>query len=253
MATSTGMRYGYALMGGLLLLAAAMPARAQKLVRRFAGSTVLLTTGDTLRGPLFLYTDQDILLVRRPDGTIRTLTPWQVRAFAVKGELTGYDDLLPAPTAHTSAAVERLEQRLVRLVDTTVVRTFISYRARPQARQQPNKTSASGFYELLCDGPVSLLRREALQLYYPYPLGAWGADAVSMPRPRYRLVSSFFLRTTTDRLAPLHRPRRDLAVLLPQQAPKLEHYAQLNRLDYANAAQLRAIVRYANNLLLDAR
>lgn len=248
------MRYRFCLLlGALLTGAAAGPAAAQKLVRRFAGSAVLLTNGDTLRGPLTLYSEQDVLVLRQADGTLRTFAPWAVRAFAVKGELTDYDHLLPPPTTPASASLERMERLLTEMVDTTIVRVFISYRSRPRAGQRPSEAILPGFYELLCDGSVSLLRRESLRVQArPEYQVRRGRNGKMMLTQAY-LIDHFFLFTADGQLTPLRRPRRDLAAALPQQAPELERYAQLNRLDYANAYQLRAIVRYANNLLATAR
>jgi hypothetical protein len=245
------MRYGYAVLFGTLLAATvARPAGAQKLVRRFAGSAVLLTSGDTLRGPLTLYSDQDMIVLRQADGTLRTFTSWTVKAFAVKGELTRYEYLLPPPTAPASPALDRLERALVATIDTTDVRTFVSYRGRPQLRQRRGTTGAPGFYELLCDGAVRLLRRESLraQAQQAYLERNRRHELRPLAMPSY-LVSTFYL-STANGLTPLRQPRRDLAVLLPRQAPALERYADLNQLNYANPYQLRAIVRYANNLLL---
>lgn len=249
------MPYRYSLLlGAWLAVLAAPAARAQELVRRFAGSVVLLTSGDTLRGPLTLYSDKDIIMLRQADGSKRTLTPWLVRAFAVKGELTSYAGLLPAPTAPASPALDLLERDLASVVDTTVVRLFISYRPRRQAGLRPGETGAPGFYEMLCEGSVSLVQRESLRIH--------AAPEYSMHnRPGRRvllatqqmLISNFFLFTPNGLLTPLRRPRRDLAELLPRQAPQLEQYAALNRFDYTDAAALRAIVRYANNLLLADR
>jgi hypothetical protein len=73
------------LLSSLLFVAGA--ARAQRaLVQEFAGSTVLLTNGDTLHGPLTLRRDQDVLLMAQPDGTLTTLSAVSVNSFAVKGE-----------------------------------------------------------------------------------------------------------------------------------------------------------------------
>src|SRR4028118_560411 len=82
----TMLRYRFLfLLSSLLFLAGA--ARAQRaLVQEFAGSTVLLTNGDTLRGPLTLRRDQDVLLMAQPDGTLTTLSAVSVNSFAVKGE-----------------------------------------------------------------------------------------------------------------------------------------------------------------------
>lgn len=246
------MRYRYSLLVGALLVALGAPtAGAQQLVRRFAGSVVLLTNGDTLRGPLTFYSDKDIIMLRQVDGTKRTFTPWVVRAFAVKGELTSYQALLPAPTAPASPALDQLERNLTNYVDTTAVRLFISYRPRRKGGLRPRETSAPGFYEMLCEGSVSLLQRESLRANStPVYSVHSGPSSQLVLATRYTLISSFFLFTPNGLLTPLRRPRRDLAELLPQQAPKLEHYAALNRLDYADAQQLRSIVRYANNLLL---
>lgn len=224
-------------------------AQAQQLVRRFAGSVVLLTNGDTLRGPLTLYSDTDLLVLRQADGTLRTLSPWVVRVFAVKGELTRYDYLLPAPTAPTTPEQVRLERVLLRLIDTTAVRSFISYRVRSRAQERATPRAAPGFYEMLCQGQVSLLRREVLQAQTMAGTGRRRGPVLTPLLPQYELVSRFFLFTPTGELAPLRRPRHDLATLLPTQAPELDNYAQRNKLDYANAYQLRAIVRYANALL----
>ena len=246
------MHYRYTLLLGVLLAALAVrPVHAQKLIRRFAGSVVLLNSGDTLRGPLTLYSEKDIIMLRQADGTIRTFTPWVVRAFAVKGELTNYEALLPPPTAPASPALDQLERELACFVDTTAVRLFVGYRPRRKPGQRPSETSAPGFYEMLCEGSVSLLQRESLRRQAPPDYNLYNRSGGRLLlSTRLALVSSYFLSTSDGLLTPLRRPRRDLAELLPQQAPQLEYYAARNRLDYADARQLRAIVRYANNLLL---
>lgn len=233
--------------------AAAQPATA---VRRFAGSTVLLNNGDTLRGPLMLYPAKDLLVLRRADGTLRTLTPWLVRSFAVKGELTNFGTgalhSTPAILQQPTEQAQLLDQVLTTLVDTLQVRTFLSYRVPPS---RAAASCAPGFYEVLSEGNLSLLRREEMRtkLAPVRHVRDTGVHAGTPQQPRraesWQLVSQYFLFLPGGTLQPLLHPEQELAAVLASRAPALHAYVQQQGLSYARAADLRRIVSYADQLL----
>ncbi|WP_165821989.1 hypothetical protein [Hymenobacter edaphi] len=228
----------------------ARPATAQQLVRRFAGSTVLLTSGDTVRGPLTLYSQPELLVVRTAGG-VRTLAPPAVRAFAVKGELTNHGAggaRLPAPLGAVPQPASLIERTLTALVDTTQVRLFLSYRVPPRPGADPD--CAPGFYEVLCEGAISLLRRESAGTkHVPRPTPPDRADSTRRAFRHEGLSSTYFIFTPWGQLRRLRYPRQELAQLLAARHGQLSQYIAAHRLDYRRPQDLTAIVGYANSLL----
>ena len=104
----------------------------------FRLSRIILANDDTLTGYVAVWFGPDLLCVAQPDSTVRAFEPAAVKAFAVQREVV--TTALGAPV----------------VLDSTVVRLFRSV-VEPLAR--PESPPRAAFYEQLCAGPVSLLRR----------------------------------------------------------------------------------------------
>ncbi|WP_426491843.1 hypothetical protein [Hymenobacter sp. 102] len=75
---------------GYLLLLLPVAAQAQRggegFTQQFNRASVLLSTGDTLSGPVMLHRTEETLTMSLPDNTVRTLPAVSVQSFAVQGE-----------------------------------------------------------------------------------------------------------------------------------------------------------------------
>ena len=81
----------YQLFLGLLLLVLPFAALAQRgggqgFTQQFNQGSVLLSSGDTLSGPLGLHRGEETLTMTFSDNTVRTLPAVNVQSFAVRGE-----------------------------------------------------------------------------------------------------------------------------------------------------------------------
>jgi hypothetical protein len=239
------------LLGLGLLVTTLASAQGTKGVRMdFRFSRVVLTNGDTLSGPVSLRQSPDVLYLAQPDGSVRTLVPAMVAAFAVQGAL---------PVANSSAV------RPSDSPDPTVVRLFRTLNLKPERldlRPEPL------FFEQLSEGPALLLRRQTLVPHQiaRYALGgpvrAYGSMAATLGRVpvpvstpmSYRTVTTledvFYLALAPDDVRQLHHIRKDLLAAFPGQAQQLQAYAKARNLDYANAFELHQLVSYANSLSL---
>ncbi|SHJ48379.1 hypothetical protein SAMN02745146_3209 [Hymenobacter daecheongensis DSM 21074] len=247
------------LLAGCLTLAG--PARAQRTsyVQQFAGSTVLLASGDTLQGPLALHHSEDVVLITLPDNTVSTLSAVAVQSFAVKGEKeqrrNSYDDFYDArqgyyygnPYYNGLMPRQRRER-----VDTSLVRVYRTYRWNHDNDYSDFKSPA--FFEQLSRGPQVLLRREILVErplnYAPGPYG-YGGGLGGVPRyagSYTEIQDKFYLGTPKGTVVPLRNPKKDLLALFRPQARQLEQYAKENKLSFTEPRDLAFIVNYANYL-----
>lgn len=215
---------------------------------KFRLGRVVLVGDDTLDGPVALQFGPDLLLLARPDGSVRTFIPAAVAACAVQQEMSG--------PANSPAA------------DPNQVRLFRALTWYPdRQRRQPEYA----FFEQLGGGPVLLLRRQRLAqravAYTPQPatVGAGlfgipvGGNNRGLPPPspaRYlslpELRDEFFLIRPSDDLAPLRPGLKDLVAAFPALAPQLRAYAQAHRLSAGSARELAELVGYANSLAAPA-
>ena len=229
-------------------LAHAQGTRGVRLDFRF--SRVVLANGDTLSGPISMRQGPDLLYLTQPDGSVRTLVPATVAAFAVQGPLPVANGSIPRQDASP---------------DPTVVRLFRTLDLKPE---RPDLRPEPAFFEQLSEGPVLLLRRQsvvphqmALNMTGPSPNGGLNRGVAPMPgRPlvpvptpvNYRTVTElqdvFYLALAPDDIRPLHHLRKDLLAVFPGQAQQLQAYAKAHNLGYTSAYELHQLVSYANSL-----
>lgn len=231
------------------VLANAQGARGVRLDFRY--SRVVLTNGDTLAGPVSMRQEPDLLYLAQPDGSVRTLVPAMVAAFAVQG---------PLPVANSAVMYPDASQ------EPNVMRLFRTIDLKPERLDlRPEPT----FFEQLSEGPVLLLRRQivvpcqiALRMNGAGPVRAYGSMAGGPGRPslpvpastpmQYRTVSKmqdvFYLAWASGEVRQLHHLRKDLLAAFPGQAQQIEAYAKAQNLGYTSAYELHQLVSYVNSL-----
>ncbi|AYA37274.1 hypothetical protein D3Y59_09550 [Hymenobacter oligotrophus] len=215
--------------------------------QQFAHSTVVLNSGDTLRGPLALHFDRDLLLLKMPDGRVRTIPAGEVRAFAVRG-----DGQLPA------TATAGLQPRAMRngrggrpWFGYDRARLFLVHR---WTRDLPNAAGGCpAFFELMSSGPVTLYRRCTLVLRRaPWAEPSFWGVANAAGRPLndhyYAPAEKYFLGTPDGRVLRLHRPKHDVLAYFAREANAIVAYARRHNLRFTDARQLALLVDYANSL-----
>jgi hypothetical protein len=249
---------------------AAAAQTATPLVQHFAGSTVILHSGDTLRGSLTLHTDRNAVLVTTDDGRVRTFTAQQVRVFAVKGNLDGYRsraDRLATFRGHSGQTLwgpnvaSSPLQLLNRIpLDTTHVREYRSFFW--SLPQQPGGRPVPAFFEVLSLGPVSLVRRERLILTYAQrsnpglPPEFSGANQQATreigrnPEPSAGDLKDVYYLATEQGVVELPNPRRDVpAYFRARISPgQLRKYARAHHLSFYSPQGLAGVVAYAAGL-----
>ncbi|MBH8557178.1 hypothetical protein [Hymenobacter negativus] len=218
----------------------------------FEFSRIVLASGDTLAGPVAMHYATDMLYLAQPDGTIRTLVPAAVAAFAVQGE---------------RFATGQGRYRAAHAADPTVLRLF---RTLPWTGERPEQRPEPYFFEQLAEGPVLLLRRQllvprqiALNMSGParggglsraLPVAPGKQPVVDIAPVQYRTVNElqdiFYLAWPTGLIRPLRNLKKDLLAAFPGQAQKIQTYAKAQSLGFATAHELHVLVSYANSLAI---
>ena len=240
-------------------------ARAQRggqgFTQQFNRATVLLTTGDTLTGPVQLHRTEETLLMELPDNTVRTLPAVSVQSFAVQGEQYDqsrerfyYDDFYAMRQGYYygnplyTQPVPRRRER----PDTELVRVFRTYRWNRD--NDYSDFRAPGFFEQLSNGPIILLRREGLvqrpvTATGPYGYGGYGYGGAGRTVGYYTDVKdNFYLGLPSGNVISLRNPKKDLLAYFHGSSRQLEQYAKDNKLSYTDARELAYLVNYANSL-----
>ncbi|RSK43969.1 hypothetical protein [Hymenobacter rigui] len=230
--------------------------------QQFNRATVLLSTGDTLTGPVMLHRTEETLTMSLPDNTVRTLPAVNVQSFAVQGERYDqsrerfyYDDFYAMRQGYYygnplyTLPVPRRRER----PDTALVRVFRTYRWN--RGNDYSDFRAPGFFEQLSSGPIILLRREGLvqrpvtSSAGPYGYGGYGYGMPGRTVGYYTDVKdSFFLGLPGGSVVALRNPKKDLLAYFRDTSRRIEQYAKDNKLSFTDARELAYIVNYANSL-----
>ena len=251
----------------LLLPLAALAQRGggQGFTQQFNQGSVLLSSGDTLSGPLVLHRGEETLTMTFSDNTVRTLPAVSVQSFAVRGEQYDrnrerfyYDDFYSMRQGYYSGnpyfgatPPPRRRER----ADTNLTRVFRVYRWNRD--NDYSDFRAPGFFEQLSGGPVILLRREGLverpvMAGGPYGFGAMGMPGMGLPSRSMgtftEVKDSFFLGLPDGTVLPLRTPKKDLPNYFRAHARQLTQYVKANNLSYTDARDLAYLVNYANSL-----
>jgi hypothetical protein len=98
------------------------------------------------------------------------------------------------------------------------------------------------FFELLAEGKLTLLCREALE-YRSVPVGYYGATY-----NRLTLVNNFFFLNEKGDISSFNGKKHDLMDLMGRNADAVEKYIRSNRLKMEDKADFSKIITYYNSL-----
>jgi hypothetical protein len=169
---------------------------------------IVLEQGDTLKGLVKYDLQQDLIQYTSKDNVVEAYTPRKVLFFEI------FD-----------SSVHQWRQFY-----SLPFTTGGAYRAPV-------------FFELLEEGKMTLLSREALEYKTygtPYYLGSYS---------RQVLVTKFFLLDEKGNIDPFVGNKRDLLDLMGKKADDVQEFMKTNRLDYTDKYDLAKIVQYYNSLL----
>jgi len=168
---------------------------------------IVLVEGDTLRGLVKYNIQQDLVQFNSSDRKVEAYTPRKVVFFEI------FD-----------ASVHKYRQ-FYSLPFTT-----------------PAGYEAPIFFELLEDGKMTLLSREALEMRTynsPYYVGSYS---------RLVLVNKYFFLNEKAGITSFSGTKKDLLELMEKRAGEVEDYIKTNRLDFDNKYDLARIIEYYNSL-----
>jgi hypothetical protein len=228
-------------------------------VQHFAAATILLTNGDTIRGPLILHRNEDVIRITMPDKTVHTLSAIAVKAFIVKGEVdnnltelqSDYPDLNMRQIGYSSKYWVNYKQAaplwLTRL-DTLNKRVFLAYRWN--RNQDYSAFKSPSFFELLSDGPTKLLRRQYLEERVIRDVGYTKPYTVVPRQDKFysEVKDMLFLGTPKGEVVRLRNPKKDLLSFFQTYRRQIEQYAKQNKLHFTDSRELACIVNYANSI-----
>ncbi|MBC7446840.1 MAG: hypothetical protein H7330_02150 [Hymenobacteraceae bacterium] len=239
-----------------LLLALGGPAYAGGYEQQWAQGSVILTSGDTIDGPVIYHHDEETLEVRFADGTARTFPAVNVSYFVVSDEsmsrgVTGYNPLVmytPQPMRPGMWPGTGLQRPGFDRRDKSPVKLYVTY-----MWDRDNDYSdfrAPAFFQQLTDGPVRLLKREKLVQRtvnpadpyfrtYGYPMGGNFYTEIQ---------NSYFLADPQGMLTPLRTVKKDLLAYFGRHAKQIQAYAKDNKLSFTDPDELPLILNYADSL-----
>ncbi len=207
----------------LSLTLVSFAAKAQRVdIQEWPKGRLILTSGDTLSGPLTYHRTEDIVRISSPDGSIQAFAPVNVASFTVS--------------------------------DGRFSQTF-----KPYMWNRGNDYSdykAPSFFEQLNDGKFSLVKRETIvrrnmnsgpmyagygRYYDPYGYG-------NATRFVEQVQELFYLHTPDNNIVALRKPKRDLEEIFGKKNKEMKAFISANKLDYDNARDLVLIVSHYNSI-----
>jgi hypothetical protein len=247
-------------------------SEAQSLTRSFAGSLVLLKSGDTLRGPLTYLPEQEMIIVTMPDLTRKAFTSSMLRAFVVKGEISGYSlagkalSKLAEPSSHAGGLAALYSNPASPVLESYLEkgrnRVFITYKLPTQQVQRRHKTA--GFFEVLAPGNVMLLQREIestlnkerisyeRQVTPPiYQDGKYVEQPIQLIAKKtversQLLKPLLYLSLPNQELILLRNPRKDLLSHFTAQQERILAFVISRQLSWDKPADVAQIVNFLN-------
>ena len=227
------------------------PARAGGYEQQWAHGSVILTSGDTIDGPVIYHHEEETLEIRLANGTARTFAAINVSYFVVSDEatprgLTRYSPVMMGPYYGRPAGPwqQGNDRR-----DKAPVKLYVTY-----MWDRDNDYSdfrAPAFFQQITDGNVRLLKREKLvqRTASPYGYGGYGGIG-GYPLGGYytEVQNSFFLADPQGNLTALRNLKKDLLAYFGKHAKQIQAFAKENHLSYTDPNELPLILRYADSL-----
>ncbi len=236
------------------LLTLAGPARAGGYEQQWAHGSVILTSGDTIDGPVIYHHEEEMLEVRFTDGTARTFPAVNVSYFVVSEEAAArggsqFDVPLGGvgPYATFGPGMRATPWRGTQR-DQAPVKLFVTYMWNRDKDYSDFRTPA--FFQQLTDGNTRLLKREKLVQrsvspadpyfrYSGYPMGGGMYTEIQ---------NSYFLADPQGNLTPLRNVKKDLLAYFSKHAKQIQAYVKDSRLSYSDPIELSLILKYADSL-----
>jgi hypothetical protein len=272
------------LLGGIAAISQAQPApnhappltnQVQSMNRSFAGSLVLLRTGDTLRGPLTYIPDKEVIVVTMPDLSQRTFSPTAIRAFVVRGEIgrslasiTFPEFITPDKQRSNFTTLYKNPNSpfLTEFLKLSPNQVFVS--SRWPAEQMLARRAAAGFFEVLTSGNIMLLQREQEngkistrssnknQLrpgdysMMAYRLEQAYGTAIPTQSVRTELYHKhdLYLSMPDREIIFLRHPRKAILAHFPVHKAAIASFVQQHQLSWSKPADLMQVVAYLNTL-----
>ncbi|WP_242916777.1 hypothetical protein [Pontibacter liquoris] len=182
---------------------------------------VVLTSGDTVSGPLMFYRNQDVINVQHKDGTVSAFSPVNVQYFIANE--------LPGGNHH-------------------VFRTY----AWDQGHNYSNFRKPT-FFEQLNDGYITLIMRETYTARdlantggYRYYNSAYYAPSNS--EWAEQVTELYYALLPDGTIITLRNVRKDLGKLFGKKSSLVKSFVKQNKLSYENPMEVVAIVNYFNSL-----
>jgi hypothetical protein len=168
---------------------------------------MVLDTGDTLRGTLKYDLQSDLIQIQS-GGRNESFTARKILFFEI--------------------------------FDTTV-KHYRQFYSLPYATSGQYK--APVFFELLEEGKITLLCREAIEYRtYSSPYYYYGSYS------RLVLVNKYFLLEESGEIREFNEKKNDWLQLMGNKAEEVQKYAKTNRLDFNDKGELSKIIAYYNSL-----
>ncbi|MCC9166175.1 hypothetical protein [Pontibacter harenae] len=202
---------------------AAAQLRSRIDVQEWPNGMVVLTTGDTLRGPIAFYRKDDVINVLHSDGTVSALSPVNVQYFIAQ------DSFKDQPHVFVSLMWD-------------------------QGKDYSNFKRPT-FFEQLSPGNVTLVMREAYvqrdisrssrllaSSYYYDPYYYSGSQMTEEVRELY------YLLMPDGNVLTLRKTKRDLLRAFGNKASQVKTFVKNERLSYDRPTDLVSILEYYNGL-----
>lgn len=201
------------------------PMQAQQLdIQEWPKGQVILTSGDTLYGSVVYHQTEEILRLIRPDGTNQAFTAVGVHSFTVTDKSSQYQQV---------------------------------FRSYPWNRGNDySDYLVPGFFEVLLDGPYTLVKREVISIRNQTvsPLYANYANYYSGYSNGYSqayrvqpvILDVLYLKTPQGRIRDLRNPRRDLEDLFGEKSDEMKAFIKTHNLSYHDTGDIIRIIHHFN-------
>lgn len=201
-------------------------AQAQLEIQEWPQGQVILSSGDTLYGAVVYHQSEEILRLIRPDGTNQAFTAVGVRSFTVADKRGQYQQV---------------------------------FRSYPWNRGNDySDYLVPGFFEVLLDGPYTLVKREVIAMrninvspmyanYANYYSG-YGNGYSQAYRAQPVIVDVLYVVTPQGRIRDLRNPRRDLEELFGERSGEMRQFIKTQNLSYSDTRHVIKILHHFNGL-----
>jgi hypothetical protein len=193
-------------------------------VQQWPTGKVVLTSGDTIYGPLAFYRSEDVVNVQNTDGTISAFSPVNVQYFVAQEQPSGRS-------------------------------YFFKTLMWDMGRDYTNFKKPT-FFEQLNQGGLTLMMREAyINRHNNYSNSFYGQryyyDPYFYPtgyQPTQVIKELYYVLLPNGEVVTLRHVRKDLHKLFGKKSRAVKKYVKDHRLDYERPHELVSIINYFNSL-----